>query len=91
MNPLMNMLQGVMGGNGVPAPLQALITMLKSGGNPQAALAQLVQTNPQLKEAVNMLNAQNPANLEKIARQLYSNKGLDINQAIQQLQQLLRG
>lgn len=90
MNPLMNMLQGAAGIN-LPPQLQALISMLKSGGNPQALLTNMAQSNPQLREIMGMLGAQNPADLEKIARQLYKNKGLDINQAIQQLQNMLRG
>lgn len=90
MNPLMNMLQSATGMNILPQ-LQALVNMLKSGGNPQALLTNMEQSNPQLREIMGMLGAQNPADLEKIARQLYKNKGLDINQAIQQLQNMLRG
>ena len=45
MNPLMNMLQGATGMN-IPPQLQALVSMLKSGGNPQALLANMAQSNP---------------------------------------------
>lgn len=48
-------------------------------------LSSMAQSNPQLQEIMQMLQGKNGADIEKIARQLYANKGMDINAAIQQV------
>jgi hypothetical protein len=58
--------------------------MVKSSPNPQAALAQLLQTNPNTAAISNMLR--NGDSLEGIARSMAQQRGIDINQLINQLQ-----
>lgn len=87
-NPLMSMLTRGMSNS---PQLQMLINLIKGGGNPQQMLSSMAQSNPQLQEIMQMLQGKNGADIEKIARQLYANKGMDINAAIQQVQNMFRG
>lgn len=63
MNPLMSMI-GNMGGGKKPmsAMMQAMgvINQIKKSGNPQAALNQMVQNNPNIKQAMDMCKGKNP-------------------------------
>ena len=63
---------------------RALMQMVKNSPNPQAALAQLLQTNPNTAAISNMLR--NGDSLEGIARSMAQQRGIDINQLINQLQ-----
>lgn len=81
-NPLMSMLTKRTPNS---PQLQMLINLIKSGGNPQQILASMAQSNPQLQEIMQMLQGKSSADIEKIARQLYANKGIDINVAAQQI------
>ena len=57
--------------------------MVQTAQNPQAALAQILQNNPNTAAISGMLK--NGGNLESIARQMAATKGIDINQLISQL------
>lgn len=58
-----------------------LMQQFKSMPNPQSALTNLIQQNPQLASII-----KNGNNLEGIARSMAQAKGIDINQLINQLQ-----
>ena len=57
MNPLMSMIGNMGGGNNpMGAMMQAMqmVNKLKQAGNPQAAVEQMAQTNPNVKKAMDM-------------------------------------
>ena len=56
---------------------------LASAKNPQAALMQVLQNNPNAKTIFAMLQSGN--SLESIARQMAQTQNIDINQLINQL------
>jgi len=62
-----------------------LMAMVKSSPNPQQALAQMLQTNPNTAMISNLLRGGN--SLETIARQRAQQLGIDINELIRQLQE----
>ncbi len=55
---------------------------MQNAPNPQAALQQLVMNNPYLSNIINLSNG----NLEQAARSLASQRGIDINVLLQELQ-----
>lgn len=62
MNPLMSMIGNMGGGNNpMGAMMQAMqmVNKLKQAGNPQAAVEQMAQTNPNVKKAMDMCKGKN--------------------------------
>ena len=60
-----------------------LMQQMKNSQNPQALLAQALESNPNTAAIANMLKGGN--NLEGIAKMIAQNKGYDINEVIRQL------
>lgn len=64
MNPLMNMIGNVggVGNNPMSAMMQAMqvVNQIKKSGNPQAALNQMAQINPNIRQAMDMCKGKNP-------------------------------
>ena len=73
MNPLMSMIGNMGGGNNpMGAMMQAMqmVNKLKQAGNPQAAVEQMAQTNPNVKKAMDMCKGKNPKQVfEEMCRQ----------------------
>ena len=73
MNPLMSMIGNMGGGNNpMGAMMQAMqmVNKLKQAGNPQAAVEQMAQTNPNVKKAMDMCIGKNPKQVfEDMCRQ----------------------
>ena len=44
-----------LGGLRIPPQIRQIINMVKSSGNPQALLAQLAQTNPNMKQVMEII------------------------------------
>lgn len=63
MNPLMSLI-GSMGGskNSMSAMMQAMqvINQIRKSGNPQATFNQIAQSNPDIKQAMDMCKGKNP-------------------------------
>lgn len=64
---------------------QMLFQGMKGGANPMPMLQQMMSSNPQMAPMLNLVNGKSPAQLEQIARNLYKERGIDINQAAQQM------
>lgn len=63
--------------------VRGMMQKVKNAQNPQAALAQIIQNNPNSAFIASALH--NGNNLEGIARSMAQAKGIDINQLINQL------
>lgn len=64
-------------------PLQ-LIGMLQNANNPMALMQQVLGTNPQFKQVMQIAQGKSPQELESYVRNLYQSQGQDINQIASQ-------
>lgn len=64
--------------------VRGLMQQVRNAQNPQAALAQMLQNNPNTPMLSNLLSSGN--NLQTIATQMAQSAGIDINQLINRLQ-----
>lgn len=89
MNPMMNMMQGIMGG-GMPGmggggPMQMIMQMMQGGGNPQQMIQKMVEQNPQMKQAMPLVQGKNPQQLQQTFMNLCKERGIDPGQFAQQM------
>lgn len=66
-------------------PLASLMGMIRSGGNPQAVLGQLAQSNPQVRQAMQMMHGKSTAELKQMAYNMAKEQGVNINDVLRQL------
>ena len=59
-------------------PLMQLGAMMAYGKNPQHALAMLAQQNPQVRQAMQLMQGKTPAQLEQMARNMAKERGTTI-------------
>lgn len=94
MNPLISLLSGLTGGQNQPQqkptpqsgggnPLMELLTAMASGQNAMKALTNI------LPQAAQIMNNHGGQNMEQFVRNEYQNRGVDINVAMQQLQEMM--
>lgn len=62
------------------SPFMKVANLIKSGGNPQAMLAQMMGGNSEMGQLMQMVNGKSPAQLGEEIKALANQKGLDINQ-----------
>lgn len=89
-NPLISLLSGMMGGGqsqpqGGGNPLMELLTAMAGGQNAMSALINI------LPQAAQMMNNRGNQSVENFVRNEYKNHGVDINAAMQQLQEMMGG
>lgn len=61
---------------------QRIVSLLKSSNNPQAAIMQLAQQNPQMKQILNLCNGKNP---KDVFMEECKNRGINPDEIISQL------
>lgn len=88
MNPLMQGIAPTMGGinPSVIQQIKQMAGMLQNIQNPQAALMQMVQQNPQLGAVIQMCKGRNP---QDVFSDECRKHGLDPKQAMQQIQSMI--
>ena len=78
MNPIMQML-----GNNMGNPLQMIMQLKQSGGNPQAIINQMINQNPQLAPVWNqvqdMARGKTPEQLQQMVMGQAQKKGINPN------------
>lgn len=84
MNP-MAMVQNMAGKVMANNPIMAIMQVMRTGGNPMALMQQMAQTNPQMAQAMKMINGKNASELETMAKNLCKERGVNIEQVAQQL------
>lgn len=67
-------------------PMQ-LIGMINGSGNPQQMITQMLGGNPQFQRVMQMVDGRSPQEMEQIARNLCAQRGIDFNQAVNQMEQ----
>lgn len=66
-------------------PLMMLVQAMNSGKNPMALLQQMAPQNPQIAQAMSLMQGKSPQQLEQMARNMAGERGIDLNQMIRQL------
>lgn len=85
-NNLGGMAQNVLGGmkqmgqvaNEAEQVMQ-IIRFYKSGGNPMQILSQMAQSNPQMGQAMKMLEGKNPQQIQQMVQTMADQNGIDLN------------
>lgn len=66
-------------------PLTQLISMTRQGGNPMAMIQQMAANNPQAAQAMKIMQGKSPEQLKQIATNMAKERGMTIDQVMQQL------
>ena len=81
MNPLKNQLSQNQMSN---SPFDPIVQFVNSGGNPKQLVNQMINNNPQAKQAINAIEQKYKGKTPKqIAMQMAREKGIDLNQVNQ--------
>lgn len=70
-------------GNMANSPLMKMLNMAKSGGNPQQIFNQMIQQNPQMKQAMPFVQGKNPEQLKQTFYNMCKERGVDPQQVAQ--------
>lgn len=86
-NPLVNQMNTSNFMAGIQnSPIMKIAQMMKSGGNPQALLQQMMGgNNAQMQQVMQMVNGKSPDQLGQEIKDMANKKGIDINQLTQTL------
>ena len=66
-------------------PLQMLVSALNNGHDPRTMMAQMVGQNPQIAQAMKMMQGKSPAEIEQMARNMARERGTTVEQIAQSL------
>ena len=66
-------------------PLQMLVSALNNGHDPRAMMAQMVGQNPQMGQAMKIIQGKSPAELQQIATNMAKERGTTVEQVAQSL------
>lgn len=61
-----------------------IIRLYKSGGNPMQILSQMAQSNPQMGQAMKMLEGKKPQQIQNMVQKMAQEQGVDLNALAQQ-------
>lgn len=73
-------------------PMQ-IMQMMKNGGNPQQMLVNMMRqnaNNPVISNALDMVQKNDIQGLERLTRNLYKEKGIDVDKAIQDIKRNMK-
>ncbi len=60
-------------------PLNMILQVMQSGNNPMQFLQNQAMQNPQMAQAMNLINGKSPAQLRTIAENMAKESGVDLN------------
>ena len=66
-------------------PMQMLLQMTRAGQNPMGLLQSLSRQNPQVAQAMRLIQGKNPEQLRKTAENLAKERGYNLEQIAQQM------
>ena len=64
-------------------PMQ-IIQAVQNGANPNQLIGQLAQTNPAIRQAMQLMNGKTPGQIRSMAMQAAQQRGVDLNQIARQ-------
>jgi hypothetical protein len=59
--------------------------LVRNGGNPQAMLNQMAQSDPQVRKVLQMMQGKSPAELRRIADNIAAERGTTVEDVARQL------
>lgn len=65
-------------------PMQ-IMRAVQNGANPNQIVAQLAQSNPAVRQAMQMMSGKTPAQVRDMAYQMARQRGVDLNQLAQRM------
>lgn len=66
-------------------PMMQIMAMMRNGGNPMAMLQGMASGNPQMAQALQMIQGKSPQQLQQMAMNMAQEQGININELIQSL------
>lgn len=66
-------------------PLQTAIQMMNMGQNPMGYLQQMAGNNPQLAQAMQIINGKSPQQLQTIAQNMAKDRGINLDDFVRNL------
>lgn len=72
-------------GNMANNPVMQLVQLVRNGGNPMDMLGKMAGQNPQIAQAMRMMQGKTPQQLQKMAQNMASERGVDIGRLMQDL------
>ena len=66
-------------------PMAQMMSLLRAGQNPNAILAMMAQSNPQVRQVMQMFNGKTPQQLQLMARNMAAERGTSIEDIARQL------
>ncbi len=66
-------------------PMLSIINIARNGGNPMVALQQMASQNPEVRQAMQMIQGKSPAELQQMAQNIARERGIDLNEYIRQM------
>ena len=66
-------------------PMIALVNAAKNGGNPVQMLQQMAGQDPQVRQAMQMIQGKNPQQLRQMAENMARERGTNVDAVIKQL------
>lgn len=78
-NPLMGMIQQQNGGNQQPNAFQMISQAVKQGITPNMIAQQLIQNNPAVRQAAQIMRGRTPEQIKNMAYSRAQEMGVDLN------------
>lgn len=66
-------------------PMQLIMSVMRSGGNPMQILQQMAVNNPQAAQAARMIGGKSPTELKQIALNMCQERGITPESVLKQL------
>lgn len=66
-------------------PVLTLVQAMQQGRNPMALMQTMAQQNPQVAQALQMVQGKSPQQLQMMAQNMARERGIDLNQMLRQM------
>lgn len=66
-------------------PMMQMMALLQAGKNPNAVLQMMVQSNPQVRQVMQIFNGKTPQQLQQMAMNMAAERGTSIEDVARQL------
>ena len=64
--------------------IMQIIKVYKGGGNPLVLMAQMANSNPQMAQAMQMVDGKSPQQIKQMVQNMANEQGIDLKQLAQQ-------
>lgn len=71
--------------NAMNTPMMQMMGLLQAGQNPNAILRTMMQTNPEVRQVMQMFNGKSPQQLQQMAINMAAERGTSVEDIARQL------